>query len=164
MNLILEDEWKQEPPFDTEKLAMQVIEAAADYEVCPYEIEVNIVLTTNEGICEVNKEYRKIDSATDVLSFPALEYDTAADFSFLEYELDCFNPDSGELMLGDIMLSMEKVYEQAESYGHSLQREYAFLIAHSMLHLFGYDHIEPDQALIMEKKQEAILESLGIKR
>lgn len=164
MNLILEDEWKQDPPFDKEKLAMQVIEAAADYEACPYEIEVNIVLTTNEGIRQVNKEYRQIDNPTDVLSFPALEYDTPADFSFLEEEVDCFNPDSGELMLGDIMLSMEKVYEQAESFGHSLQREYAFLIAHSMLHLFGYDHIDPDEALIMEKKQEAILESLGIKR
>ena len=94
-----------------------------------------------------------------------LEYETPADFSFVEEdEEDCFNPESGELVLGDIVISVDKVMEQAEKYGHSRTREYAFLIAHSMLHLFGYDHMVPEEAKVMEAKQAAILESLNILR
>ena len=77
---------------------------------------------------------------------------------------DYFNPDSGELMLGDIVVSVEKVVEQAEKYGHSQERELAFLVAHSMMHLFGYDHMEPDEAAVMESKQREILDNLGITR
>ena len=77
---------------------------------------------------------------------------------------DCFNPESGELMLGDIMISVDKVTEQAEKYGHSQKRELAFLVAHSMLHLFGYDHMEDAQRLVMEQKQNEILESRGYAR
>ena len=78
--------------------------------------------------------------------------------------MDAFHPESGELMLGDIVISKEKVISQAEEYGHSIEREYAFLIAHSMLHLFGYDHMEDDERMIMEEKQEEILERLHILR
>ena len=77
---------------------------------------------------------------------------------------DCFDPDTGELILGDIVLSVDKIYEQAESYGHSTKRELAFLVAHSMLHLFGYDHMEEDEMRIMEEKQREILDKLGITR
>ena len=77
---------------------------------------------------------------------------------------DCFNPETGELMLGDIVLSLDKVEEQAANYGHSVTREYAFLIAHSMLHLMGYDHMEENDAKEMERRQAEILESLGIGR
>ena len=122
-------------------------------------------LTTDEEIHKVNKEFRGIDRPTDVLSFPLLEYETPADFSRVEEDqADCFNPESGELMLGDIMISLDKVAEQAEKYGHSRLREYAFLIAHSMLHLMGYDHEDADMARDMEQRQEAILDSLGIRR
>lgn len=75
-----------------------------------------------------------------------------------------FGPDTGELVLGDIMISVDKVREQAESYGHSTKREFAFLVAHSMLHLCGYDHMEPEEAEVMEQKQEELLTGLGITR
>ena len=79
-------------------------------------------------------------------------------------EADCFDPDSGELILGDIILSVEKVKSQAAEYGHGVLREFAFLVAHSMLHLCGYDHMEEQDAAVMEKKQENVLGSLGIGR
>ena len=153
------------PEVDTEETARRVIEASLDYEGCPYEAEVNLLLTDNEGIRALNREYRHIDRPTDVLSFPVLEFEAPADFSAAEQEeLDCFHPETGELVLGDIIISVEKVIEQAEKYGHSREREYAFLIAHSMLHLMGYDHEVPEEAEVMEKRQAAILESLHILR
>ena len=100
-----------------------------------------------------------------MLSFPNLDFETPADFSHLEeHEADYFDPESGELLLGDIILSADKVKEQAESYGHSELREFAFLIAHSMLHLCGYDHMEPEEAQVMEAKQEEVLAGLHITR
>ena len=103
-----------------------------------------------------------MDAPTDVLSFPMLEYDTPSDFEHVEEDFaDCFNPETGELMLGDIMISVDKVEEQAEKYGHSTTRELAFLVAHSMLHLCGYDHMEDEERLVMEAKQNEILEGKG---
>ncbi|MBO5228272.1 MAG: rRNA maturation RNase YbeY [Lachnospiraceae bacterium] len=147
-----------------EELLESVVNAALDYAECPYEVELNILLTDNENIHKLNKEFRDVDSATDVLSFPMLEYEKPADFDWLEEADECFNPESGELMLGDIVISLEKVKEQAEKYGHSEKRELAFLTAHSMLHLFGYDHMTPEEASVMEAKQEEIMDILGIKR
>ena len=143
-----------------------VIEAALDQEECPYEAEVSLTLTNDEEIHKVNLEFRGIDRPTDVLSFPMVEYETPADFEYIEEEQpDCFHPESGELILGDILLSVDKVKEQAEKYGHSELREYAFLIAHSMLHLLGYDHIDDEEmAKDMERRQEMILERLNIGR
>lgn len=164
MTIIFEDESGRELPFDGQALANRVIEAVLDYEGCPYEAEVDLLLTTDEGIHQVNRETRGIDRPTDVLSFPALEYEQPGDFDFLEDEDYCFHPETGELLLGDILLSIDKVYAQAEEYGHSLEREYAFLIAHSMLHLCGYDHMEADEAAVMEGKQQEIMKLLGILR
>ena len=128
-------------------------------------VEVSVTFVDNQGIKELNTQYRDKDTETDVLSFPLLSYDKPGDFSFLEDENeDNFNPDTGEVMLGDIIISVEKVFEQANEYGHSPRREFAFLITHSMLHLFGYDHMEPDEAAVMEAKQRAILEGLNILR
>ena len=109
--------------------------------------------------------YRQIDAPTDVLSFPMLSYEQAGNFSALEedYE-DNFNPDTGEIMLGDIVISVDRVREQAAAYGHSERRECAFLIVHSMLHLFGYDHMTPEDAAVMEPKQRQILEEMNISR
>ena len=150
---------------DYETVIKNVIEAALDYEKCPYEAQVYVLLTDNEEIHEINKEHRQIDRPTDVLSFPMLSYEKAGDFSFLEEEReDVFNPDTGEVILGDIIISVDKVLEQAQSYGHSPKREFAFLIVHSMLHLFGYDHIDPKDAAIMEPKQKQILEEMHIVR
>ena len=128
--------------------------------------EINVLVTDDEGIRAINNAYRKIDKATDVLSFPMIDYEAPADFAFLEDSPveDYFDPDTGELLLGDIVISVEKVMEQAEKYGHSVKRELAFLVAHSMLHLFGYDHMEPDEAEVMEDKQNQILLNIGITR
>lgn len=150
--------------FDTEEIAKTVTEAALDYIGCPYEAEINLLLTTNDEIQEMNRMFRQIDKATDVLSFPMLEYETAGDFSCFDDQEEVFNPESGELMLGDIVISKDKVLEQAEAYGHSPVREYAFLIAHSMLHLFGYDHMEDEERKIMEEKQREIMEKVQILR
>lgn len=141
------------------------MEAVLETEGCPYEATVNVLLTGDEEIRAYNRQYRGMDRATDVLSFPNIEYGRPADFSQAEEaEADCFDPDSGELVLGDIILSVDKIREQAESYGHSRKREYAFLVAHSMLHLCGYDHMEEAEAQIMEEKQRKVLEDLGITR
>lgn len=165
MTVNIEDEYNTPFNVDVEGVARQVIEEALEHEKCPYETEVNLLLTDDEGIHEMNREHRGIDRPTDVLSFPMLEYETPADFAFVEEDqADCFNPETGELVLGDIIISVDKVIEQAEKYGHSRTREYAFLIAHSMLHLFGYDHMVPEEAREMEAKQAAILESLNILR
>jgi len=166
MTLHVEDESSiQLAGVDTEGIARKVIEASLDYEGCPYETEINLLLTDNASIRRINQEYRQIDRPTDVLSFPMLEYDAPSDFSAAETGVcDCFNPETGELVLGDIIISMEKVVEQAEKYGHSEEREFAFLITHSMLHLCGYDHMEPEEAKVMEDKQASILSSLNILR
>ncbi|MEE1315501.1 MAG: rRNA maturation RNase YbeY [Faecalimonas sp.] len=164
MTLRLEEEGDLTLPLECEALALRVIEAACDYEKCPYEVELSLLLTMNAEIQEMNREYREIDRATDVLSFPMLDYPQAGSFAFLEDEPACFHPETGELLLGDIVISKEKVISQAQEYGHSMEREYAFLIAHSMLHLFGYDHMEDEERAVMEEKQREILEGLQITR
>jgi len=165
MTFYVENESRTELPFDTEAVGRLVCEAALEAEGCPCETQVNLVLTDNAGIRELNRECRGIDRETDVLSFPNLEFEKAGVFEIpKEAAADCFDPDTGELMLGDIMISVDKVREQAESYGHSLRREFAFLVAHSMLHLCGYDHMEPEEARVMEQKQEELLAGLGITR
>lgn len=165
MSFYLEEEVEVPFTFEYKELAEKVINYCLEREGFPYEAEVNLTLTDNEGIHAINKEFRQIDRPTDVLSFPMLSYEAPGDFSFLEEESDeDFNPDTGEAILGDIVISVDKVLEQAESYGHSPLREYAFLITHSMLHLFGYDHMEPEDAALMEKKQKEILEELQILR
>ncbi len=116
--------------------------------------EISVRFVDNEQIKELNREYRDIDKATDVLSFPLGEngvYD--------------HNPSSGAALLGDIVISMQRAMEQAEEYGHSLDREVAFLTVHSMLHLLGYDHVNGGlEALRMREKEETVLTQLGLKR
>ena len=164
MTLFFEEEGAVTLPLPCEELAKRVIEAALDYESCPYEAEVNLLLTMDDEIREMNHNFREIDGATDVLSFPMIDYENPGKFDFLEDLDTCFHPETGELMLGDIVISKEKVISQAQEYGHSIEREYAFLIAHSMLHLFGYDHMEEEERIIMEQKQKDILSLLKIER
>lgn len=165
MTFNIEVETEKELDIDYKKIIDDVINGVLDFEKCPYEVEVNLILTDNEEIHKINKEYRDIDRPTDVLSFPMIDYETPADFSKVEEsEEDYFNPETGELILGDIIVSVEKVLEQAESYNHSVTREFAFLIAHSMLHLCGYDHMEAEEAKVMENKQNEILSRLNMNR
>lgn len=165
MTFYVENETAESFPFDTEETVRAVCTAVLEAEGCPYETQVNVVLTDNAGIREMNRTSRGIDRETDVLSFPNVDFQTAGVFDIDEdREADYFDPDTGELMLGDILISVDRVREQAENYGHSLRREFAFLVAHSMLHLCGYDHMESAEAEVMEKKQEEILSGLGITR
>lgn len=164
MSVFLENEYEGTAGIDCRTIAGQVIEAAVDYVKCPYECEVNLMIVGNEEIHQINLDQRGIDRPTDVLSFPMIEYEKPGFFDGLEDDLAAFHPDSGELILGDIVISMDKAKEQAEAYGHSLEREYAFLIAHSMLHLFGYDHMEDDERAVMEAKQEEILQLVNYTR
>ena len=165
MTITIDYEAEKKLEISWEKIIRDIIEEALNYEECPYEAEINVLLTDNREIQVMNREYRQIDRPTDVLSFPMIEYETPSDFSMVEEDFcDCFTPESGELMLGDIILSVNKIEEQAQAYGHSMERELAFLVAHSMLHLCGYDHMEEEERLIMEKKQEEILQEKGYAR
>lgn len=165
MTFYVENEVEAVFDFDIEELLKRLIRAAVAYEKCPYEVEVAVTITDAAGIREYNKEYRKIDSATDVLSFPAVDYEKPSDFSLVADSPACYlNPDTQELVLGDIILCEQRIREQAKEYGHSLMREFSFLVIHSMLHLFGYDHMEPQEEREMFDRQEAILQGLGICR
>ncbi len=165
MTSYIENETEVNFSFDIKEIADAVMETVLIQEGCPYSAQVNLLLTDNEGIRGYNAEFRQIDKETDVLSFPNVDYGQPADFSGVEeMEASYFDPDSGELILGDIIISVDRVKEQAISYGHSEKREFAFLIAHSMLHLCGYDHMEEEEATIMEAKQEEVLQKLHITR
>lgn len=169
MTLNIEYETEIKLELDYKDIITKVVDKAIDSENCPYEVELNVILTDNTEIQDINKNYREIDAPTDVLSFPMIEYNSPADFSHLEDEeesnvSDCFNPETGELLLGDIIISVEKVMSQAVEYGHSKERELAFLVAHSMMHLFGYDHMEEEERLVMEQKQKKVLDELLILR
>ncbi|MBQ8816027.1 MAG: rRNA maturation RNase YbeY [Lachnospiraceae bacterium] len=165
MALYYEEETPFEVDFDAAAVADAVIGQVADMEEVPYEFDIYVTMVSDEDIHEINKEQRNIDRPTDVLSFPNLDFEVPGDFSLVEEnEANYFDPESGMLIMGDIVISVDKVYEQALEYGHSRKREFAFLIAHSMLHLCGYDHMEPEEAAVMEAKQKIALEALGITR
>lgn len=165
MTSYVENETEVGMPFDMKEILDRIMDAAMEMECCPYETTVNLLVTDNAGIREYNKNYRNLDQETDVLSFPNIPFDKAGDFAGVETdEADYFDPDSGELILGDIILSVDRILSQAQEYGHSVLREFAFLTAHSMFHLCGYDHMEEQEAAVMEQKQEEVLTRLGITR
>ena len=165
MTITIDYETELRLELPVEEIIHNVIEESIDYVECPYDFEVNVLLTDNEGIHQINLDMRQIDNPTDVLSFPMCDFETPGDFDALEETPEeYFNPDTGELMMGDIVISVEKVKEQAEKYGHSETRELAFLVAHSMLHLCGYDHMTEEEASVMEAKQAEILNELNILR
>ena len=118
---------------------------------------ISITLTTPEHIHEINKEYRNVDRATDVLSFPMFEKEE------LDEKIRTQNFEH-EDVLGDIVISIEKVEEQAKEYGHSFERELSYMVVHSFYHLMGYDHIKEEDKVIMRPKEEFVLERLGITR
>ncbi len=165
MNIFIDNETDMVLPDYYGFIVTDAIEGALDYLECKYECEVSVTFTDNHGIQEINQSERGIDSPTDVLSFPMLDFDSPNDLSYVEsYPQDYFNPETGELLLGDIVISYEKVISQSQEYGHSDKRELAFLVIHSMLHLFGYDHMEETERLEMERIQEDILNKKGYTR
>ncbi|MEN6316420.1 MAG: rRNA maturation RNase YbeY [Clostridiaceae bacterium] len=122
--------------------------------------EINIMISDDPSIRQINHQFRNIDSSTDVLSFPMVDM---KDGMILSKEGD-YDLDEGLLLLGDIVISIETAKRQAEQYGHSLERELAFLASHGIFHLLGYDHIAKDEEMRMMSKQEAVLDQLGLKR
>ena len=160
-----EEKLKEIFSFDPVSVAESVADEMLLQEGCPFDSEVNLFITDSGRIQEANRENRGIDAVTDVLSFPVCEYMTPGDFKEAEADpAGCFNPENGRLMLGDILINADRVLSQAEEYGHSVKREFAFLTAHSLLHLAGYDHMTPEEEEIMQIKQESILNKLNIKR
>ncbi len=165
MNIFIENETGSELPGNYEAIVKDVVAASLDFLKCPYECDVEVLFVDNAGIAEINREYRDIDSPTDVLSFPMIEYEVPGDFSVIEEAPDEYlDLDTGNLVLGNIILNIDRIVSQAEEYGHTKRRELAFLTAHSMLHLAGYDHMEEEERVQMEKLQEEILNINGYTR
>ena len=135
-------------------LVRRAVETTLDYEQYENPIEVSVTFTDNEGIRELNRKFRNIDRPTDVLSFPLFDYTGESE----EPPVDEFVG-----MLGDIVISLEQAKKQAEEFGHSFEREAAFLTVHSMLHLLGYDHeAGGDEEAAMRRRQREILDRMGL--
>ncbi len=162
MNVYYEKEVEGSFDFDEEEVAEAACAGALKCCGIDRDCQVSVTLTDSEGIKEINSQFRGIDSETDVLSFPMIEFDTPAEEECITE--DCLDPDTGLVNLGDIMLCHERICSQAADFGHSEKREFAFLIVHSMLHLLGYDHMTDEDRIPMEEKQRQVMEYLGIMR
>ena len=139
--------------YKLKRLIRMSVEATLAYEEIERDLEVSVTFTDDEGIRKLNRSYRKIDRATDVLSFPLFDF---------EGEDDALADETCD-MLGDIVLSLERAAAQAEEFGHSFEREVSFLTVHSMLHLLGYDHeTSEEDELDMRQRQTEIMEMLGL--
>jgi len=134
-------------------LVRKTVDTCMNAESLPYDCEVSVTLVDDEEIGVLNREYRGIDTPTDVLSFAMLEGEDVVDVN-----------EEGEAILGDIIISAERALRQAEEYGHSFAREVAYLALHGTLHLLGYDHMDEEDKKVMRKREEEILEILGLKR
>lgn len=141
-------------------LIKKVLKNGLNYMEFDTNSEISILLVDNEEIHHLNKLHRGIDRPTDVLSFPMFEYDEEGEIDMDE----CDFGENGEILLGDIVISLERAKEQAEEYGHSFEREVGFLTAHSLLHLLGYDHMEKDEETEMFELQEEILKICELPR
>lgn len=160
---------RQEKIEVTEELVKELehtIEFALKEEEVNIPFEISLLFVDNDEIREINNETRNIDKETDVLSFPMLDYPKDKVFKdvYKNYEFDETYMDGEELVLGDIVLSLEKALEQSKEYNHSFKREASYLVVHSVLHLLGYDHMEEDEKKVMRKREEEILGELDIKR
>ena len=147
------DQDKRDVTYKLNMLVRRAVDTTLSFEGYENDCEVSVTFTDNQGIHQLNKEYRNVDRPTDVLSFPLMDFDGESD----EPEVD-----EPRISLGDIVISLEKAAEQAEAYGHSFEREVAFLTAHSMLHLLGYDHMEEDEERDMRARQRTVMELLGL--
>ena len=147
--------WEIEEEKDIEIKIKEVVEKALEVEGAKCDINLSIVVTDNESIRKINKENRNIDNPTDVLSFPGYEKE--------EWE-ELKNYDSEVIYIGDIVVSKEKILEQAKEYETGFEREFCYLIAHGMLHLMGYDHMEEEDKKVMREKEEEIMKKLNLER
>ena len=147
------DQKKHSIKYQMQMLIRRTILATLEYEGMENDVEVSVTFVDDEGIRELNKKFRNMDKPTDVLSFPLLDYEGESEEPFFD-EL-CHN-------LGDIVISLERAMAQANEFGHSFEREVAFLTAHSMLHLLGYDHEISEEDADMRKRQSDIMDRLGL--
>ena len=157
MTLLIDDmnEWLKGNP-ERFKIIEDVIKGSLEEERFLEDVEVSVTLTDNEEIKQINAQHRNIDELTDVISFPQIEW---------ENQPSTYTSLTGEdIILGDIVISVDRLVSQAEEYGHSLERELGFLVAHSMFHLLGYDHMEKEEEEQMVDKQERVLVKLGLVR
>ena len=139
--------------YSTKLLIRRAVMTTMEYEGFSNQCQVSVTFTDNEGIRALNRDYRQIDRVTDVLSFPLIDFEGGEEPP----------TDENELSLGDIVLSLERAVEQAEEFGHSAEREIAFLVVHSMLHLLGYDHVNSEEEdREMRRRQREILEQMGL--
>ena len=145
---ITNEQDKIEIPAEWEEKINQVAAICLREEQLPEDVDVDLLFVDNEAIREMNLEYRDKDSATDVLSFPMYEPDEEID-------------DEEEVLLGDIVISLERAQEQCEEYGHSLEREVMYLLVHGLLHLAGYDHMEEEDKKVMRAQEEKLLAQIG---
>lgn len=129
-------------------------------------VEISLLFVDNEEIKEINNDTRGIDKATDVLSFPMLDYEANKIYKecYKDFQFNETYKDGNEVVLGDIVLSLEKALEQSKEYNHSFQRECSYLAVHSILHLLGYDHMEEEEKTRMRSREEEILNKLDIRR
>lgn len=165
MTFYIDDECGIDLTIDYEKSLAHICKVIFDIEKCPYDAEISLLLTNNEGIRRYNNEFRNIDKETDVLSFPAISQLAPINFNIEENglsKIENFNLDTDELILGDIIISNEKIIEQAEAYGNTVEYEFNFMLIHSLLHLFGYDHIVEEDRIVMEAKQKEVLKLVNI--
>ena len=145
---------------ELEPLLQKVIQAALEAEGMESECEINVLITDDEGIHQINLEQRVVDRPTDVLSFPMFDLEPGEHPD----EMDA-DPETGLIPLGDMVISLERTREQAAEFGHSVEREVCYLCVHSVLHLLGYDHMdEGPMKAQMREREEAILGELGITR
>jgi len=163
-NMLSHIEWLYgEKTLEYEKLINKAIRVSLEYEGIETEIEIGVTIVDDAEMQKLNKTYRGIDTTTDVLSFPMVEYnDIESNTSVIAGQM--VSPESGRVYLGDIILSWDKVVEQSKIYGHTVQREIGFLVVHSLLHLVGYDHMIEKEEKVMNQKQEAILKGMGVSR
>ena len=160
MSILLDNDTDWSPDFSLAETALSVFNKALELEGIGEPCEADITILDGPGIRELNRDYRGIDQETDVLSFPAQVFSPPGVLPE-DPEID---PDTEEILLGDIALNKERISSQALAYGHSEKREFAFLISHSVFHLLGYDHETEEEAALMEQKQESVLAALGITR
>ncbi|MBD9220089.1 MAG: rRNA maturation RNase YbeY [Clostridiales bacterium] len=155
MTLLIDNRTDFELTDEIKEMLEKVCLKSLQYEEFNEDCEISLSIVTNDEIHDINKQFRNIDSPTDVLSFPQLTFEEGEEADVNE---------NGEIVLGDIIISIDRAKEQAEEYGHSLKRELAFLSVHSMLHLMGYDHMVPEEEEDMFRRQKEILIEAGIPR
>ena len=153
-NVKLDISWEIDEEKRLENMIIETAKAALELEGAKCDVDLSVVVTDNENIREINNEQRNIDRATDVLSFPGYEKD----------EWNELKKNEELVYIGDIVISKEKVEEQAKEYGHSFEREFCYLVAHGMLHLMGYDHMVDSDEVIMRGKEEEIMKKLNLER